>query len=357
MRLNAISLFSGAGGLDIGISKAGFDVKLAIEFDAKAAETLKQNSRDTIVLNKDIKDISGEEILNLTKLKREEIDLVIGGPPCQSFSSAGKMRSLNDDRGNMIFEYLRIIRELKPKTFLFENVKQFSYIQIDKSKPKSSPKERSKDSNLVINMLMEEFRKIGYNVNNDIINSADYGVPQKRERTIILGTLKNKKINLPKKTHSNSDTSLPNWKTLGNAIKSVNDNEECMVYMYKRKKYLKLIPPGGHWKNLSPELQKEAMGEKLKLGGGKTGFFRKLSYDKPSPTLCTSPKQPGTDMCHPEELRPLSVNEYAAIQEFPKNWKFSGTTIQKYKQIGNAVPVNLAFVVGKEIKSHLVNEI
>ena len=351
--MRCISLFSGAGGLDIGISKAGFDVKLAIEFDKKAAETLKQNSKDTIVLCKDIKDISGEEILNLTKLKKGEIDLVVGGPPCQSFSSAGKMRSLNDDRGNMIFEYLRIIKELKPKAFLFENVKQFSYIQIDKSKPKVAPKERKNDKNLVINMLMDEFKKLGYNVNNGIVNSADYGVPQKRERTIILGTSKNEKIKLPQKTHSDSNNDLPNWNTLGNAIKSINDNEECMVYMYKRKKYLKLIPPGGHWKHLSPELQKEAMGKKLKLGGGKTGFFRKLSYDKPSPTLCTSPKQPGTDMCHPEELRPLSVNEYAAIQEFPKNWKFSGTTIQKYKQIGNAVPVNLAFAVGKEIKSHL----
>lgn len=355
MRLNAISLFSGAGGLDIGISKAGFDVKLAIEFDAKAAETLRQNSKGTIVLNKDIRDVSGEEIFNLTKLKKGKIDLVIGGPPCQSFSSAGKMRSLNDDRGNMIFEYLRIVKELKPKAFLFENVKQFSYIQIDKSKPKPIPKNRPKDPNLVINMLIREFRKLGYNLNNAIVNSANYGVPQKRERTIILGTLKDEKIKIPNITHSDKNDNLPDWNTLGDAIKSINNNEECMVYMYKRKKYLKLIPPGGHWKDLSPKLQKEAMGKKLKLGGGKTGFFRRLSYNKPSPTLCTSPKQPGTDMCHPEELRPLSVNEYAAIQEFPKTWGFVGTTTQKYKQIGNAVPVRLAFAIGEELKRHLVN--
>jgi len=353
--MRCISLFSGAGGLDLGISKAGFDIKLSIESDIKAAETLKRNLKDTIVLTKDIKDVSGEEILNLTKLKKGDIDLVIGGPPCQSFSSAGKMRSLNDDRGNMIFEYLRIIKELKPKVFLFENVKQFSYIQIDKSKPKPSPKERKTDENLVINMLKKEFKKLGYILNDAILNSADYGVPQKRERTIILGTLGDNKIDIPKKTHSDKNDNLPSWNTLGNAIKTIKNNDECMVYMYKRKKFLKLIPPGGHWKHLPLNLQKEAMGKKLKLGGGKTGFFRKLSYDKPSPTLCTSPKQPGTDMCHPEELRPLSVNEYAAIQEFPKEWTFSGTTIQKYKQIGNAVPVNLAFAVGKEIKSHIVN--
>jgi DNA (cytosine-5)-methyltransferase 1 len=355
--MRCVSLFSGAGGLDLGISKAGFNVELAVEYDSKAAETLKKNRSNSIILNEDIKNVSGEKILKLLNAEIGEIDLVIGGPPCQSFSSAGKMRSLEDERGSMVFEFLRIIKELKPKTFLFENVKQFSYIQIDKSKSKPTPKERANDKNLVINMLMDEFRKLGYNLNNGIVNSADYGVPQKRERTIILGTLGKGKIELPKKTHSNRDKNLPSWKTLGDAIKTVRNNEECMVYMYKRKKYLKLVPPGGHWKHLPPNLQKEAMGDKLKLGGGKTGFFRKLSYDQPSPTLCTSPKQPGTDMCHPEELRPLSVNEYAAIQEFPKDWVFAGTTIQKYKQIGNAVPVNLAYAVGKEIKNHLMNEL
>ena len=146
---------------------------------------------------------------------------------------------------------------------------------------------------------------------------------------------------------------MKKWRTLGEAIKDLKQEEEFVEYDEKRKKFLKLIPPGGYWKNLSPELQKEAMGEKLKLGGGKTGFFRKLSYFEPSPTLCTSPKQPGTDMCHPGKLRPLTVAEYAAVQEFPKSWVFYGNTIQKYKQIGNAVPIRLAQAVGQEIRNHL----
>ena len=354
MRLNAISLFSGAGGLDIGISRAGFNVKACVENDKTCVSTLKTNFPETVIIDKSIKDVSSEELLKKAGLKNGEVDLIFGGPPCQSFSSAGKMRSIKDSRGTLIFDFVRIVEEIKPKTFMFENVKQFRYIRADQKIPKSDYSKIDSDPNLVINILRKKFEKLGYNLNYGIVNSADYGAPQKRERTIILGTISSKKIQLPTKTHSREGGFVKKWRTLGDAIRDLkHENEEFLEYDEKRKRFLKLIPPGGHWKNLSLELQKEAMGEKLKLGGGKTGFFRRLSYFEPSPTLCTSPKQPGTDMCHPGKLRPLTVAEYAAIQEFPQNWIFSGNIIQKYKQIGNAVPIKLAQAFGQSIKDHL----
>ena len=353
MRLNAISLFSGAGGSDIGISKAGFNVKVCVENDKDCVLTLRNNFPDAIIIDKSIKQVSSEELLEKAGLKKSEVDLIFGGPPCQSFSSAGKMRSIKDSRGTLIFDFVRLVEEIKPKTFLFENVKQFRYIRADEKIPKPDYTKRDSDPNLVINILRKNFEKLGYNLNYGIVNSADFGAPQKRERTLIIGTLADKKIPFPQKTHSREGGFVKKWRTLGEAIKDLKQEEEFVEYDEKRKKFLKLIPPGGYWKNLSPELQKEAMGEKLKLGGGKTGFFRKLSYFEPSPTLCTSPKQPGTDMCHPGKLRPLTVAEYAAVQEFPKSWVFYGNTIQKYKQIGNAVPIRLAQAVGQEIRNHL----
>jgi|TARA_R100000501_G_C2605920_1_gene101709 DNA (cytosine-5)-methyltransferase 1 len=353
MGLNAISLFTGAGGLDIGISKAGFNVKVCVENDKHCVSTLKENASHSIIIDKSIKDISSKELLEKAGLKKGEVDLIFGGPPCQSFSSAGKMRSIKDSRGTLIFDFVRLVEEIKPKTFLFENVKQFRYIRADPKKPKPHITKRDSDPNLVINMLRKNFEGLGYTLNWGVLNSADYGAPQKRERTIIIGTLKEGKISFPKKTHSKEGSNIKKWRTLGDAIRNLKQDEEGMEYNEKRKKFLKLIPPGGYWKNLSPDLQKEAMGAKLKLGGGKTGFFRRLSYFQPSPTLCTSPKQPGTDMCHPGKLRPLTVAEYAAIQEFPKSWIFKGNTTQKYKQIGNAVPIRLANAIGKEIKSHI----
>ena len=353
--MNAISLFSGVGGLDIGVNKAGFEVKVAIENDPNCVKTLLRNLKETKIISKDIRKVTKEEILAISNLKEGELDLLFGGPPCQSFSSAGKMKSIHDERGSLIFEYLRLVKELHPKTLLFENVKQFRYIQIDNTKPKPHYSQRDEDPNLVINHLIKKFKLLGYNITFRVVNSADYGVPQKRERTIILGTKSKNPIFFPEPTHSKDDKKLKKWRVLGEVIKNLKQNEVHITYDDKRKKFLKLIPPGGFWKSLPIELQKEAMGEKLKLGGGKTGFFRRLSYDLPSPTLCTSPKQPGTDMCHPEKLRPLSVEEYSAIQEFPENWIFEGDINQKYKQIGNAVPVRLAFVLASQIKNHLEN--
>ena len=164
------------------------------------------------------------------------------------------------------------------------------------------------------------------------------------------------KVNRLRPTHSeNGDFGLKKWKTLRQAFKSLKnlDKHEHTIYNEKRLKYLRMLKDGENWRSLPIELQKEALGKSYHLGGGKTGFLRRLAWDRPSPTVVTTPSMPATDLCHPSELRPLSVEEYKVIQEFPKNWKICGNTSDKYKQIGNAVPVGLGRAIARELLMHL----
>jgi DNA (cytosine-5)-methyltransferase 1 len=196
-------------------------------------------------------------------------------------------------------------------------------------------------------------------INFDLYNSANFGTPQARERIVIIGTTNNIKVNRLKPTHSNiSEYNLPKWRTLKYALKKLKniDNSEHLNYNPKRVFYYEKLKSGENWKNLPIDLQKKALGGSFYLGGGKTGFLRRLDWNKPSPTLVTSPSMPATDLCHPEEIRPLSVNEYKVIQQFPISWKLGGTTIDKYRQIGNAVPVGLGRAIGREIKNHFLGQ-
>ena len=351
-RLKAISLFSGAMGLDLGIEKAGIEIKLCVELNKQAVATIRNNT-DIPVIDRDITTIPTAELLEVSGLKLGDVDLVVGGPPCQAFSTAGARRGLDDFRGNVIIQYLRVVSEIQPKYFILENVRGILSAKLNAVPDSYNEYEGIKDmKGSVIRFLANEFRKFGYTISFALFNAANYGVPQIRERVIIFGVKGNKRIPLPQPSHSEQGVNgTKKWVTLGDVIKDLPkpDESEYTPLSKRMLQYMPLVKEGENWTSLEPEMAKEAMGKAYELGGSKTGFLRRLSNSKPSPTLVTSPIMPATLICHPTELRPLSVKEYARVQQFPDSWRFSGKISDIYKQIGNAVPVGLGYMAGMQI--------
>lgn len=351
-RLNAISLFSGAMGLDLGLEKAGIDIRLCVEMNKYAVSTIRQN-KDIPVIDRDITTVSSSELLKTSGLNHNELDLLVGGPPCQAFSTAGARRGLNDFRGNVIIQYLRIVSELQPKYFILENVRGILSAKLNSIPSIYTEYEAIKNlSGSVIRFLANEFKKQGYTISFALFNSANYGVPQIRERVIIFGHRGTKRIPLPQPTHSELGLhGTQKWLTLGDVIADLPQPTEAEYKPLNKKtqEYINLIAEGENWTSLKPEIAQKAMGKAYYLGGGKTGFLRRLSNKRPSPTLVTSPLMPATLICHPTESRPLSIKEYARIQQFPDYWTFSGSISEIYKQIGNAVPVGLGYIAGNQI--------
>lgn len=360
--LTTLSFFSGAMGLDIGLEKEGFNVVLACEFDKACRNTITLN-QPNIGLIGDIRNYSVEEIIKHSGLNdKSEVDIIVGGPPCQAFSTAGKRLGFSDSRGNVFLKYLDVIEEIKPKYFVIENVRGLmsSILQIEEKDdiidqiPPSVLNEKGSSLYYVVKRL----ENAGYRLNFDLYNAANFGTPQQRERIVIIGTNSTSKVRRLTPTHSeNGEFSLPKWNTIKHAFDKIKNIEkhEFMSYSDKRAKLYENLKSGQNWRDLSIDLQMEALGKAFFLGGGKTGFMRRLDWGKPSPTVVTNPAMPATDLCHPSEIRPLSVEEYKIIQEFPLDWKFAGTTSDKYKQIGNAVPVGLGRAIGREILNHLEN--
>lgn len=351
-KLKAISLFSGAMGLDLGIEKAGIEIKLCVEMNKQAVSTIRNNT-SIPVIDRDITTIPTSEMLETSGLKAEDVDLVVGGPPCQAFSTAGARRGLDDFRGNVIIQYLRVVSEIKPKYFILENVRGILSAKLNSVPETYKEYEKIKDEKgSVIRFLANELKKLGYTISFALFNAANYGVPQIRERMIIFGNKGKKRIPLPQPTYSETGAyDTKKWVTLGEAISDLPEpaDDEYVPLSSRIAKYMTLVKEGQNWTCLEPKVAKEAMGKAYDLPGGRTGFLRRLSNDKPSPTLVTSPIMPATLICHPTELRPLSIKEYARIQQFPDDWKFSGKLSDIYKQIGNAVPVGLGYMAGCQI--------
>lgn len=351
-KIKAISLFSGAMGLDLGLEKAGIDIKVCVEINKKAVSTIRNNT-NIPVIDRDITTVTVDEVLEKSGLRTGEVDLVVGGPPCQAFSTAGARRGLDDFRGNVIIQYLRFITELKPKYFILENVRGILSTKLNVLPEEYKEYDDIKDlKGSVIRFLASEFKKLGYTISFALFNAANYGVPQVRERVIIFGNKGNKRIPLPQPTHSELGLyNTKKWVTLGEVINDLPEPSENEYIKLREKTaiYMSHIKEGENWTSLDPNLAKEAMGKAYDLPGGRTGFLRRLSSKKPSPTLVTSPTMPATLICHPTELRPLSIKEYARIQQFPDNWIFSGSLNDIYKQIGNAVPVGLGYMAGNQI--------
>lgn len=326
-KFSVIELFAGAGGLALGLEAAGLKCLVLNEIDHWAAETLRVNRPNWKVIEGDIRDVS------LSRFKNK-VDVVTGGFPCQAFSYAGKKLGLQDARGTLFYEFARIVQETNPLICVGENVRGLL----------------NHDEGRTLEGMKSILDEIGYKVvEPKVLKAIFYNVPQKRERLIIVGVRKDIDIEFIYPKPNKKVYTLRDALKKGSLFNSNVPESEGAKYPKRKKEILDLVPPGGYWRDLPLPLQKEYMQQSFYLGGGKTGIARRISWDEPSLTLTCSPAQKQTERCHPEKTRPFTVREYARIQTFPDDWKFQGPITQQYKQIGNAVPVNLAKEIGKSV--------
>lgn len=325
----SIELFAGAGGLAIGLEKAGFSHVMLNEIDHDACATLTMNRPNWTVVEQDIHLLSFKEY-------KGKVDFLSGGFPCQAFSYAGKQGGFNDTRGTLFFELARAVQEIQPKVFMGENVKGL----------------KAHDGGRTLRTIKNTINELGYTLVDPLVLKAiKYQVPQKRERLILIAIRNDiaNKVSFQWPSPYHRVMTLRDAFYQGDLYPTDVPNAEGQKYPKKKYDVLKSVPMGGDWRDLPIEVQKEYMGGSFYLGGGKTGMARRLSMDEPSLTLTCAPAQKQTERCHPIETRPLSIREYARIQTFPDDWVFAGSLSSQYKQIGNAVPVNLAYAIGRSL--------
>lgn len=359
-------------GLDLGLEAAGFKTVAAVELDRWSCATIRLNRPNLPLIHGDVRDTSGADILRVAGIRAGEVDVVAGGPPCQSFSTAGRRASIADVRGGLFQDFARIVGDLRPRFFVMENVRGILSAAVRHRPlrgrgPGHPPLEPDEMRGSALKVVLARLRdELDYEVVYGLVNAVDYGVPQFRERVIFLGSRDHEFraasdqgevtiADLLPPTHGEVPTAgRPfRWRTLGDAIADLKEQEpEFLRYSEARLKFLRLIPPGGNWRHLrefGEDVVREALGGAYKSDGGRVGFFRRLTYDRPSPTVPATPIQKGTSLCHPEHDRVLSVREYARVQQFPDEWVFAGPIAEKYRQIGNAVPVGLAQAIGTSL--------
>ena len=322
-----VELFAGAGGLALGLEKAGLKCRMLNEIDRRACMTLRQNRPDWTVVEQDVGEVDFTPF-------HGKIDVVTGGFPCQSFSYAGEKRGMEDTRGTLFYEFARAVQEIQPLVALGENVRGLV----------------SHEEGRTLATMVSVLDKLGYDVMEpQVLKAIHYQVPQKRERLFLVAIKRGTGIAF------SYPPPHPEIHTVRDALKAgplypVDVPEsDGNIYPERKTEIMAMVPPGGYWRDLPLEIQKEYMMKSFYLGGGKTGMARRMSWDEPSLTLTCSPAQKQTDRCHPEETRPFTVREYARIQTFPDDWEFFGAKSYQYKQIGNAVPVNLAYHMGVEL--------
>ena len=331
-KLTSIELFAGAGGLALGLERAGFEHIGLVEMNRSACDTLEKNRPYWNVICDDIANISCLDLEEYFNIKKGELDLLSGGAPCQSFSYAGKRLGLEDARGTLFYHYATFLSKLQPKMFLFENVRGLL----------------THDSGKTYSTIKDIFEQCGYSIQYKVLNAWDYGVAQKRERLITIGIRNDlrRKINF----------AFPEAHKYKPVLRDILiDVPESVGTRYSEKKeeIFKLVPAGGYWRDIPEDVAKEYMKSCWYMEGGRTGILRRLSMDEPSLTVLTSPSQKQTDRCHPTEPRPFTVRENARCQSFPDDWEFVGTVGEQYRQVGNAVPVNLAYDISMQIAKAL----
>lgn len=363
-----ISFFSGALGLDLGLEKAGFELLAAVDNDKFVIDTIKNNipslkGREPILyqetLNaKNIRPIC-KDILHAAKTKYIVPSILAGAPPCQPFSTAGKRMSMLDYRSTGIFVFIEAVKIIRPSFFVIENVKGIisaakKHRPLSERGPGFPPLSREEEHGSAFFEILKDLENLAkeqeYCISWGIMNAADYGCPQSRERLIIIGSLDGHYI-WPQATHANAN---PNgkrkWVTLKEAFKGLKDEKPVFKkFALKVEYFLEKIPAGENWRALPLNMQKGAIGGAYNSWGGRSGFLRRLAWDKPAPTITSCPTAKATMLCHPTEIRPLSIRECAIIQQFPDGWQFSGCMSQQYKQIGNATPIAIGLAIGKEI--------
>jgi len=382
-KYRVLSLFSGGMGLDLGLEATGRFVTVAcIEKEKAFCDTIRENQKagrldqNLKVLEADISNLDPEETLRELGIDREEIDVVVGGPPCQSFSTAGRRGTTQDPRGTLLWDFLRFVEYVRPKYFLMENVRGLLSAALkhrpiaERPNKGGAPLGKEEEPGSVVKLFSEDlanFEGVGYHLDIFEVNAVNYGAPQLRERALFFGNRYGRLVEFPNPTHGVENKKSANtqgslfeekvllpWKTMGDALKGLEDQSPVVLDFSPRKKnFLSMVPAGANWRSLPVDVQQESMGKAWHAKGGRSGWWRRLSFDLPSPTLVTMPNHASTSLCHPVETRALSIKEYARIQEFPDNWKFCGTVSKQYAQVGNAVPTRLGLVSGKVLFSEL----
>lgn len=313
----AIDLFAGAGGTALGLENAGLNHLMLNEFDKHAAATLRANRPSWKIIDDDIAKVDFSAY-------RDKADVLEGGFPCQAFSYAGKKMGFEDTRGTLFHEFARAVKEIRPKIAIGENVRGLL----------------THDEGRTLKTMVKILQDLGYDVAYKVLRSQYLDVPQKRERLVICAVRKDLKF--PILFPSEKDYTISLREAIGD--KPAGPGQE---YSPTKKHVMSLVPEGGYWRDLPEDIKKEYMMASYYMGGGKTGMARRLAWSEPSLTLTCNPAQKQTERCHPEETRPLNVREYARLQTFPDNWDFAGSNSAAYKQIGNAVPVNLGYHIGR----------
>jgi DNA (cytosine-5)-methyltransferase 1 len=365
------SFFSGAMGLDLGLEEAGLPPTLAVEIDRTFCATIRANRPGLDLIQGDVSQLTGDALREHRRFYGE-VFLMAGGPPCQPFSSGGKRAALNDPRGNLIYEYFRLISEVRPRYFVLENVanlttaalrhrpiaerpgKHWSLKRYAGALNRDENGARALDedelSGSALRQIVGDATALGYHISFGVVDAADYGAPQHRLRFVMLGSRDHPPAALPPPTHG---TPARPYRTVRDAIAIFQaDPGPHSVYTEPVRRVFAMVPEGGNWRSLPPTVAKAAMGKSYEAGGGKTGFFRRLGWDRPAPTITGRANRKGSAMCHPSEVRPISAREAAALQGFPSDWHFVGAISAQYMQIGNAVPVSLGLAIGKAVLKH-----
>ncbi|MGL4553789.1 MAG: DNA cytosine methyltransferase [Gemmataceae bacterium] len=375
-----LSLFSGGMGLDIGLEQTGrFNPLACVELVPAFCKTIRTN-RDAgrigtprmKVYQGDISQLDPVRVMSETGIEPGQIDLVLGGPPCQTFSTTGKRATVQDRRGTMLWQFLRFVEAFRPKAFLLENVRglmsaALRHRQI-KDRPDKGGAELDADERpgSVLRAFIRDLHDT-YRLDCFEVNAVNYGSPQLRERAILIGNRFNRVADFPDPTHGadrpeqrtlfDNRLVLTPFKTLRQALHGLMDTDPVLMdFSPRKKKYLAMVPPGSNWRSLPEAVVREAMGKAYLAKGGRSGWWRRLTFDLPCPTVVTMPNHASTALCHPTETRALTLRECARVQEFPDDWAFCGTAAEQYAQVGNAVPVGLGRVCG-EVVARLLGEI
>lgn len=367
-------------GLDLGLEATGrFKTIACIEKEPAFCETIRRNLEagrlppDLRVLQADLSQLDPASTLERLGIDPDSIDVIVGGPPCQSFSTAGRRGTTQDPRGTLLWDFLRFVSYVEPKFFLMENVRGLISAALkhrpiaERPEKGGLPLSEEEQPGSVVRLFAKDLAEVdgGYHLDIFEVNAVNYGAPQLRERALFIGNKFGRLVDFPAPTHGPVESSevqtslfdtpsLKPWRTLGDALAGLKDPApQIMDFSPRKKGFLAMVPEGSNWRSLPEEIQKESMGRAWYAKGGRSGWWRRLTFDLPCPTLVTMPNHASTALCHPVETRALSIREYARIQEFPDGWEFSGTLVQQYAQLGNAVPTRLGQVAGEVIANAL----
>lgn len=352
-----LSLCSGAGGLDIGLEMAGWSPLAQIEINSDCCRTLNAYAAakggSTRIIESGIEAIDARELRLSLGLARGDLDLIAGGPPCQPFTTHGLRQTLHDARAKEIFpSFLAYIKEFEPKLVVMENVDGFlsaalRHVPLVEREKRFLHREESKGS--FLEWTLAQLDLLGYSVSWGIVEAADYGVAQYRQRAILIASRMPSICYLPKPT-------VARPLTLREVLAGIDDPGPVQPLSERKRAIYARIPAGGNWRSLPVDVQRATMGKAFEASGGKSGWWRRLAWDQPAPTILGMPDHSSTGLIHPDEVRCLGLHECAAVQSFPVGMPFQGTARSQYQQVGNAVPPLLGKAIGDALHAHLAGK-